>query len=94
MLHLNVPAYADSDFSLFLRRARWMSLAILAPELVMLFACGQWASAKRSVAELRELGCSDWTMVHAHYADSGGFLLHMEDTVSFPITAKQIHYLV
>ena len=94
MLHLNVPASTDSESSLFLRRARWMFLAILAPELVMLFACGQWASAKRSVAEMRELGCSDWTMVHAHYADSGGFLLHVEDTVSFPITAKQIHYLV
>ena len=94
MLHLNVPAKSDSQFKLFIRRARWMAIAILAPELVMLFASGQWASAKRSVAEMRELGCSDWTMVHAYYADSGGFLLNPEDTVSFPVTAKQIHYLV
>ena len=94
MLHLNVPAKADSQYTLFLRRARWMTLAILAPELVMLFASGQWASAKRSVAEMPELGCSGWTIVHAYYADSGGFLLHPEDTVSFPVTAKQIHFLV
>ena len=94
MLHLNVPARTDGHFTLFLRRVRWMTLALLAPELVMLFASGQWASAKRSVIEMRELGFSDWTMVHAYYADSGGFLLHSEDFISFPVTAKQIHYLV
>lgn len=58
----------------------------------MLFASGQRASAKRSVAEMQELGCSNWTMVHAYYADSVGFLLHPEDAVSFPVTAKQIYY--
>ena len=94
MLHLNVPSQADSQVTLFLRRVRWMTLAILAPELVMLFASGQWASARRSVAEMGETGSSDWTIVHAFYADSGGFLLHSKDTESFPITAKQIYYLV
>ena len=94
MLHLSVPAKTDSPFTLFLRRVRWMTLAILAPELVMLFACGQLASARRSVTEMRELSCNSWTMVHAYYADSGGFLLHPRDTVSFPATAKQIYYLV
>ena len=94
MLHLNVPAESDSQITLFLRRARWMVLAILAPELVLLYAGGQWTSAKRSVAAMQELGYGRWTMVHAFYADSGGFLLHAEDTIAFPVTAKQIHYLV
>ena len=94
MLHLNVPSQTDSHFTLFLRRVRWMTLAILAPEVIMLFAGGQWASARRSVAEMGEIGCSDWTIVHAHYADSGGFLLHSKDTQSFPVTAKQIYYLI
>ena len=94
MLHLNVPVRTDSELTLFLRRVRWMTLAVLAPELVMLFAIGQWASAKRSVADMRELGHSSWTLVHAFFADSGGFMLHSKDFVSFPITAKQIHYLV
>ena len=94
MLHLNVPSQNDSQLTLTLRRVRWMILAVLAPELVMLFASGQWASARRSVAQMRELGCSEWTIVHAYYADSGGFLLFPKDTTSFPVTAKQIHYLV
>ena len=69
-------------------------LALLAPELVMLFACGQWASAQRSVADMHASGYCDWTMVHAFYADMGGFLLKSPDCTSFPITAKQVHYLV
>lgn len=68
--------------------------ALLSPELVMLFACGQWASAQRSVADMHSLGYQNWTMVHAFYADMGGFLLHSPDYISFPITAKQVHYLV
>lgn len=94
MLHLNVPAKDDSNWTLFLRRTRWLVLAVLAPELVMLFASGQWASAKRSVSEMKASGFSGWSMVHAFYADSGGFTLQAKDSVSFPITAKQVHYLL
>ncbi|MCJ1453369.1 hypothetical protein MMC28_003716 [Mycoblastus sanguinarius] len=94
MLHLNVPAKTDSFWTLFLRRARWLMFAVLSPELVMLFACGQWASAKRSVAEMQGLGHNYWTMIHAFYADSGGLMLRTPDCVPFPITAKQVHYLV
>ena len=94
MLHLNVPAKTDTHWTLFLRRTRWLMFALLSPELVMLFACGQWASAQRSVADMHSLGYPDWTMVHAFYADMGGFLLHPPDCTSFPITAKQVHYLV
>jgi len=94
MLHLNVRAKTDCEWLMFLRRLRWMTLAILAPELVMLFACGQWTSAQRSIAEMQGLGFTEWTMTHAYCADAGGFLLHSEDLASFPITAKQVHYLI
>lgn len=94
MLHLNVPAKADNRFHIFVRQVRWMTLAILAPELILLFASGQWASAKRSAADMRELGYNDWAIVHAFYADSGGFLLHSQDAASFPVIVKQICYLV
>ena len=94
MLHLNVPAKDDDIWTLFGRRTRWLMFALLSPELVMLFACGQWASAQRSVADMHSLGYESWTMVHAFYADMGGFVLHPPDCTSFPITAKQVHYLV
>ena len=94
MLHLNVPAKNDNHWTLFLRKAKWLMFALLSPELVMLFACGQWASAQRSVADMHSLGYQNWTMVHAFYADMGGFWLHPTDCTSFPITAMQVHYLV
>jgi hypothetical protein len=94
MLHLNVPAVEDSDFTLFIRRFKWFIWGILSPELVMLFAGGQWASAKRSVAEMKEISIGNWSMVHAFYADSGGFVLQTPDYPHFPISAKQLQYLV
>ena len=82
MLHLNLPAPGDSGRSIFLRKVRWLLLGVFAPELPMLFAFAQWASAKRSVLEMRNLGFTnvEWTLVHAFYADSGGFLLQPSDT--------------
>ncbi|MCJ1353883.1 MAG: hypothetical protein MMC33_003870 [Icmadophila ericetorum] len=96
MLHLNLPGPTDDFWTIFWRRIRWLLLGILAPELLMLFAFAQWASAKRSVTEMHELGFTrpKWSLVHAFYADSGGFLLDPLDTRAFPITAKQLQYLV
>ena len=60
----------------------------------MLFASGQWTSAKRSVIEMEEPGYGNWSLVHAFYADSGGFLLCARDSRLFPATAKQVYYLI
>ena len=94
MLHLNVPAETDTFWVITFRKARWFFLALLAPELVMLFAYGQWASALRSVEDMKEAGYHQWTIIHAFYADSGGFVIQAPDFKAFPITAKQVHYLV
>ncbi|KAI4117427.1 MAG: hypothetical protein LQ338_007557 [Usnochroma carphineum] len=94
MLHLNVPADHEGFWTSFFRKARWLILGALAPETVLLASGGQWASAKRSLTDMRELGAKGWTLVHGFYADSGGFILQTLDSSPFPVTAKQIHYLV
>ncbi|KAK5723957.1 hypothetical protein LTR17_013799 [Elasticomyces elasticus] len=96
MLHLNVPAKDDKYTAIIGRKIRWLTLAVLAPELPMLFACGQYASAKRSLHDFRQAGYSEqqWTLPHAFYADMGGFILQPSHSEPFPITAKQLHYLV
>lgn len=94
MLHLNVPAKGDSEVTRLLRKLKWFCLALLAPELLMLFAGGQWASAKRSCQKMAQKGIQGWTLVHAFYADSGGFMLHAKDSTPFPVTAEQVLYLV
>lgn len=94
MLHLNVPAEKDSKRIIFLRKMKWFLLAMLAPELLLLFASGQWAAARRSVEDMQALGLQKWTMTHAFYSESGGFVLQTKDDQRFPVTARQLHYLV
>lgn len=74
-----------------LRKLRWMLLAIIGPKFLLSFAIGQWASAKRSIKDFDD---PNWTMRHSFFADMGGFVLQARDSVSFPVNAKQLHWLV
>ena len=94
MLHLNVRAATDGWWCMFFRKARWLFLGLLAPEFVLLMACGQWTSAQRSVKDMRALGYNHWSMTHAFYSDSGGFVLKLKEMAPFPLTARQVWYLV
>lgn len=96
MLHLNVPGPRDDFWAIFWRKAQWLLLGILAPEVPMMLACGQWSSAKRSIVEMRALGYDKdrWTLAHAFFADMGGIVLQLRHAEPFPITAKQLAWLV
>ncbi|KAH7130723.1 hypothetical protein B0J11DRAFT_259756 [Dendryphion nanum] len=96
MLHLNVPAKHDTQRTILWRKTRWLTLGVLAPEIPMLIACGQWASAKRNHGKMRRLGYkeSQWTLEHSFFADMGGFELETLDRDPFPITAKQVTWLI
>ena len=43
---------------------------------------------------MKALGCKQWSMPHAFYADSGGFVLKSREGAAFPLTARQLWYLV
>ncbi|ROV88636.1 hypothetical protein VMCG_10312 [Cytospora schulzeri] len=95
MVHLNVPATRDTSLTIILRKLRWLLIGLLAPELVMMFAFAQRTSAEQSVADMAALGHRDWTRTHGFYADGGGFeLLAAGCAQPFPLTAKQLAYLV
>ncbi|KAH7310764.1 hypothetical protein B0I35DRAFT_470554 [Stachybotrys elegans] len=94
VLHHNIQAKRDSYSAIVRRKLRWAALAIWAPEVLTLFAIMQWNAAKISVKEMHSLGCHEWTMVHAFYANAGGFLLAAPGFPAFPINATSIHYLV
>ncbi|KUJ13833.1 uncharacterized protein LY89DRAFT_148187 [Mollisia scopiformis] len=95
-LHLNVPGPHERFFTQSLRRLRWLVMGALVPEVLLLSAGGQWASAERSVQDMKRLfpNSNSWTIVHGFYADSGGFVLQPRDSDPFPVSAKQVHYLV
>ncbi|MCJ1274703.1 hypothetical protein MMC21_002501 [Puttea exsequens] len=94
LLCLNVPAPKDSLISLVRRRILWIFLAIVAPEVVLTYASGQWSRAQQSVEAFKAAGFNNWRMRLAFFADMGGFVLHARDSESFPLNAKQLYWLV
>ena len=93
MLCLNVPAPKDTYIRLVGRRVLWMLLGIIGPEFVLTYAAGQWSRAKWSVNAFKD-NHPEWHMRHAFFADMGGFVLHTEDGLTFPLNAIQLHWLV
>ena len=94
LLCLNVPAPDETRFKVLRRKIYLTVICFLGPEVTLMIALGQWNSARRSVAEFHSSGHTQWTKSHAFFADMGGFVLHTADQVSFPIDAKQLHYLI
>lgn len=94
VLHLNLPAPKDNWFKILFRRSRWVALSVLAPDMLTLTAASQWDAARKSVAAMHAIGYREWTMVHAFYANSGGFFIHSEDMEPFPVMATTIHFLL
>ncbi|KAJ5730015.1 uncharacterized protein N7483_004523 [Penicillium malachiteum] len=96
MLHLNLPAPTDDSWMIFWRKARWVLLGVLAPEVLMLIACGQWSSAHRSVLQMRGMGFdkTQWSLTHAFFADSGGIVFQLQHGDYIPLSAKQLAWLI
>ena len=95
VLHHNLQARHDGYWTVFLRKCRWAALAVVAPEMLTLFAVMQWKAATVSVKQMQGLGkdSDEWTLVHAFYANAGGFMLQTPGFPAFPINATSIYYL-
>ena len=94
LLCLNVPPPDETLIKMMYRRIFWMGFAIVAPEIVLTYAAGQWSRARQSVEAFDASGYPDWTMRLAFFADMGGFVLKAPDCERFPLNAKQLHWLV
>ncbi|KIK53925.1 hypothetical protein GYMLUDRAFT_178157 [Collybiopsis luxurians FD-317 M1] len=70
-VHPNVPGPHDSSWKVFLRKIGLMIIALIAPEMLVLWASRQWFAA-RKLSE-RYPG---WTRTHAFFALMGGFALY------------------
>ena len=51
-IHLNVPSYHESQTSQWLRKLKWVLLAIIAPELGLYTACEQYSQVKELIDQL------------------------------------------
>ncbi|KAF7868762.1 uncharacterized protein EAF02_009498 [Botrytis sinoallii] len=96
ILCLNLPAPGETIFVSICRRLWLTALGFLGPEFTLQAAIGQWAAARQSVEEFRGAGIEGWEMIHAFFANAGGFVLKTSDHPDYfvPLNAKQLLHLV
>ncbi|KAG2111467.1 hypothetical protein DEU56DRAFT_749569 [Suillus clintonianus] len=66
-IHPNIPSPKDSPFCILRRRLGIMIVALIAPELVVVWAMRQWISAHYA-----------WTQTHSFFVLMGGFMLYVD----------------
>lgn len=54
-LHLNIPAKGEGQRQYWIRNVKWLLLGVFIPELVILAAWRQWASARELHREIRRI---------------------------------------
>ncbi|EPS39462.1 hypothetical protein H072_6766 [Dactylellina haptotyla CBS 200.50] len=96
VLHLNLPAPSEGFWIIARRKAKWTTLTLLGPEFVLGIAVGQKGNAKRCLRCFQRLKVSaeSWSLRHSFFANMGGFHIKFRDWDSFPITGRQICYLI
>ncbi|KAL8775115.1 MAG: hypothetical protein Q9209_000594 [Squamulea sp. 1 TL-2023] len=93
VLHLNLPAPNERHWQTQVRKAKWMTAAVLVPEVVTASAFAQRVAARESVKTMKAMNCP-WTMKHAFYLNMGGFWIQPKDNQPFPINSAQLSYLI
>ena len=93
VLNLNLPSPEEGIWQIKLRKAKWMVVAVIVPEMLMAEAFAQRVAARKSVRVMTALG-HKWTMQHAFFLNMGGIWLKPRESSPFPINAAQLSYLV
>jgi hypothetical protein len=91
---VNVSAPNSRQHDLLRDKFYFILLTLLGPGLVFMLAITQFQSARASVKQFRNEGYTNWSLTHAFYADMGGIHVQHRAWKSFPVNAKQLHYLV
>jgi hypothetical protein len=69
------------------RKAKWMLLTLLAPEILIGLALSQFVAARHGRDTMQEFASEDgveWTLEHSHFADMGGFVIRFPDGSGAP----------
>ena len=90
VLHLDVPKRHGRWYLRF-RKVRWMLLAALAPEWILMQAAEDFFQARTLLGHLVAHGGDEWTLIHAEFAVAGGIRVKSPD--SDEIMPKRIESL-
>ncbi|KAF2843515.1 hypothetical protein M501DRAFT_925039 [Patellaria atrata CBS 101060] len=91
---VSVPSPNHGKWDLFRDKWHMFCLGLLGPEFIFMMALGQYMEARASENAFKRSGYQNWTIKHSFFADMGGVFLQPRDWKSFPVDAKQIHYLI
>src|SRR5450755_2465615 len=78
VVHLNIPPAQEPKWKTFQRKAKWMCITLIAPELVTGIALEQFRQVRR-LTPLMRARIDDWQPIHSFYAIMGGFRLLGDD---------------
>lgn len=108
-IHPNVPRQGYTYWEFLRTRIKWVSVGIIAPELVVYTAWRQWISAnhlnKQLIKSKKDRAVSmesvpgpsflgNWSMVHSFFVEMGGFVIAREHGVNVTLTTKGVMRLV
>lgn len=77
VLHLDVPENDEKRTMLatFRRKAIWMAITVIAPEIVVMYAVGEYTNARRTRKALSSKGGgSKWSLRQAFFLNMDGFV--------------------
>jgi hypothetical protein len=77
-----VGQYVRWTVALVKRKAKWMLLTLVAPEILIGLALSQFVAARHGRDMMQEFASEDgveWTLEHSHFADMGGFVVQFAD---------------
>ncbi|KDR77170.1 hypothetical protein GALMADRAFT_155817 [Galerina marginata CBS 339.88] len=87
-VHPNIPPPGETWWKIGLRRLELMFWALIAPELIILWAMRQWQGARILAGNYHE---HQWTKTHGYFIQMGGFILLKNGEIDFPkITEEEI----
>jgi hypothetical protein len=91
VIHINVPPPNETQCRYFLRKTKWVVIAILAPEVALAMALQQWSAARvlklelnsiysrRSDGKVDAAATKKFCMTYCFYAVMGGFVVDVSD---------------
>ncbi|KAI5819568.1 hypothetical protein BZA77DRAFT_376786 [Pyronema omphalodes] len=99
-IHLNIPAYDDKPAKIWLRKIKWMLIALTAPEIVLYTAWSQWYQARKICKALNKTRLNaesdtasyvkHYDLMMGYYIIMGGFISARTDGKYVVLTAADI----
>lgn len=104
-IHPNVPKQGSTYSEFLWTRIKWISVGIIAPELVVYTAWRQWTSARhlnkqltkskkeRAVILASMPGPSflgNWSMVHSFFVEMGGYVIRRQNDENVTVTTSGV----